>query len=226
MSIKKHNLAFLGFLTSSLLVILQIGVAFAANTVSLSQVISDGVQAVDFVDSNGDSVSSPSVSFGGLTFSTSSQTATGTLGAASQKLRVNNPTSDATWTVSIAATSGATAVWTSGGNTYDFNDSGTDGSDDADADSVGGRLTVDPSVATVAGYPDNTICSPSTGITKGSSAAFQQVVTSVSSITLLTGGGSATPYCTWDMTGIGLSQVVPSRQAGGTYTLGFTVSIL
>ncbi len=215
-----------GLIASVLFVSLQAGIAFAANTVSLSQVISDGVQAVDFVDGSNVSIGSPSVSFAGLTFSTSSQTATGTLGAAGQKLRVSNPTSDATWTVSIAATGGATAAWTSGADTYDFNDTGADGSDDADSDSIGGRLTVNPAAGTVAGSPDDTVCSPSTGITKGSSAAFREIASAVSSITILTGGGTATPYCTWDMTGIALSQVVPASQVAGTYTLGFTVSIL
>ncbi len=216
----------LGLKLSSLFLLLQVGIAYAANTVSLSQTISDGVQAVDFVDSDGASVGSPSVSFAGLTFSSTYQTGTGTMGTASQKIRVSNPTSDATWTVSIAATSGTTALWTTGSVTYDFNDSGTTGTDDADTDTKGGRLTINPSVATVAGIPDDDTCSPSTGITKGSSAAFQEVATQVSSITLLTGGSSATTYCSWDMTDISLSQVVPGRQPSGTYSLGFTVSIL
>ncbi len=216
----------IGLLSSFCFVLLQMGVAFAANTVSLSQTISDGVQSVDFVDGDGVSVGSPSVSFSGLTFSTSTQTATGTLGSSTQKLRVLNPTSDATWSVSIAATGGSTAVWDSGTDEYDFNDSNSDGTDDADADLVGGRLTVDPSVSTVTGFPSDGACSPSTGITKGSSASFREVASAVSSITLLTGDGSASPYCIWDMTGIGLSQAVPGSQASGSYSLGFTVSIL
>ncbi len=226
MHTKTENLFSLGLKISTLLLLLQVGIAYAANTVSLSQVISDGVQAVDFVDADGVSVGSPSFSFSGLTFSSTYQTGTGTMGTSSQKIRVSNPTSDATWTVSIAATNGPTALWTTGSVTYDFNDSGATGADDADTDTKGGRLTIDPSGATVAGIPNDTDCSPSTGITKGSSAAFQEVVTAVSSISLLTGGGSATPYCAWDMTGISLSQVVPARQPSGTYSLGFTVSIL
>ena len=215
-----------GLLSSFCFVLLQMGVAFAANTVSLSQTIADGVQSVDFVDADGVSVGSPSVSFSGLTYSTSTQTATGTLGASSQKLRVLNPTADTTWSVSIAATGGSTAVWDSGSATYDFNDSNTDGTDDADTDTKGGRLTVDPSVSTVTGFPSDGACSPSTGITKGSSSSFREIASAVSSITLLTGDGSASPYCIWDMTGIGLSQAVPGSQPSGSYSLGFTVSIL
>lgn len=198
---------------------------FSANTPSFSQTISDGTQSVDVVNADGTAVASPSVTFGGLTFSFSSQTATGTLGASAQRIRVFNPTSDATWTVSIAATSGATALWTAGSNTYDFNDSNTGGTDDADTDSRGGRLTVNPSVGTVAGVPDNTTCSNTTGITIGSSAAFQEVATTVTSITLLTGGATATTYCRWDFTGVSLSQVIPASQVSGTYTLGFTITV-
>ena len=209
-------------LTSIVLSFLQATYVFASNATSFSQTISDGAQSVDVVDSNGDAVSSPSVTFGGLTFSFSSQTATGTLGAASQKIRVYNPTSDDTWTVSVAATSGATAVWTAGGNTYDFNDSNTDGTDDSDTDSKGGRLTVDPSVGTLAAVSP---CSSTTNVSKGSSSSFREIAAAVSSITLLTGASGSSTYCRWDLTGISLSQVVPAVQVSGTYTLSFTITV-
>ncbi|MEK7529158.1 MAG: hypothetical protein AAB592_05310 [Patescibacteria group bacterium] len=224
MSTKTKILSFVTF-SSLLLVLLQSAVVLASSASSFSQTISDGSQTVDIVDAAGVTVGSPSVSFSALSFGFTSQTATGTLGASAQRIRVYNPSVDATWTTSVAATSGVTALWTSGGNTYDFNDSGTGGSDDADADTKGGRLTVDPSVGTVAGVPDSTACSPSTGITKGSSASYQEVAIAVSSITLLTGGGTATTYCRWDFTGISLSQVVPASQPSGTYTLSFTITI-
>lgn len=220
----KRSLFILTVVTA-ILVQCQALLVFASNATTFSQVISDGALSVDIVDGSAVTVGSPAVTFGGLTFSFSTQTATGTLGAASQKIRVFNPTSTATWSVSIAATGGATALWTTGSVTYDFNDSNTDGTDDADTDTKGGRLTVDPSVSTVAGVPDNSTCSPSTGITKGSSASFKEVATAVTSITLLSGGGSATPYCRWDMTGVGLSQVIPPSQVSGTYTLSFTITI-
>ncbi len=199
-------------------------VVFGSNASSFSQTISDGSQSVDIVDAGGATVSSPSVTFSAATFSTSVQTITGTLGTSSQKIRVNNPTSDATWTIAIAATSGATALWTSGGNTYDFNDSNTDGTDDADTDTKGGRLTIDPSAATRAGSPDDTAC-PLTDLTRGSSSSFREISAAVSSITLLTAGSGATTYCTWDLTDVSLSQKIPPSQPSGTYTLSFTITL-
>ncbi len=191
---------------------------------SFSQTISDGSQSVDIVDAGGTTVGSPSVTFSSATFSTSSQTVTGTLGTSSQRIRVYNPTSDATWTIAIAATGGSTATWSDGSHTYDFNDSNTDGTDDADSDSKGGRLTVNPASGTRAGSPDNTAC-PITDLTLGSSSSFREVAAAVSSITLLTGGSSATTYCTWDLTGVGLSQVLPPSQPSGAYTLSFTITL-
>lgn len=208
-----------------LLVLLQAALVFASNATTFSQTISDGSLSIDIVDGSGVTVGSPGVTFGGLSFAFSSQTATGTLGEAAQKLRVYNPTGTATWTASIAATAGPTALWDTGSVTYDFNDTNADGTDDADADSKGGKLTVDPSVGTVAGVPDNTAC-PTTGITKGSSSSFREIAVAVNSITLLSGGVSASPYCRWDFTGVGLSQVVPASQPSGAYNLSFTITIV
>lgn len=224
---KKQKTRILTFLTvlSALAMLFQTAHVFASNATSFSQAINDSTQSVDIVDASGNTVGSPGVTFGALTFSFSSQTATGTLGASAQRIRVYNPTGDATWSITVAATSGTSSLWTAGGNTYDYNDSNTNGTDDADSDSKGGRLTVNASGGTVAGVPDDTTCSPSTGITKGSSAAFQDVSTSVTSITLLTGGATATTYCRWDFTGISLSQVVPASQAAATYSLSFTITI-
>ncbi len=150
---------------------------------------------------------------------------TGTLGTSSQRIRVYNPTSDATWTIAIAATGGATAVWSDGGsNTYDFNDSNSDGTDDGDTDTRGGRLTVNPAAGTRAGSPDNTAC-PITDLTLGSSSSFREVSSAVNSITLLTGGSSAAAYCTLDLTGDGHSQVIPASQTSASYTLSFTITL-
>ena len=226
MSLQKSRkiIKFMTALTA-ILMLVQAVIVFASNATTFSQTISDGTLSVDIVDGTGVTVGSPAVTFGGLTFAFASQTATGTLGAAAQRIRVYNPTSTATWTTSIAATDGATALWTSGADTYDFNDSNADGTDDADADAKGGKLTVDPSVGTVAGVPDDVACSPNTGITKGSSAAFREIAVAVSSITLLSGSASAATYCRWDFTGVSLSQVVPASQPSGTYSLSFTITI-
>lgn len=178
-----------------------------------------GTLSVDIVDSGGTTVGSPSVSFSSLGFSYSSQTSTGTLSTSSQKIRVDNHSATATWTVAIAATSGTTALWTVGSLKYDYNDA-SGASDGADADAFGGQLTLDPSGGTVAAVAP---CASTTGISKGSSNAYSESG-GVSSITLLTAGGSASFNCQWDFTGISLSQAVPAAQAGGTYTLSFTIT--
>jgi hypothetical protein len=189
----------------------------AADTTELSQVISDGTLDIAIVDANGDTVSSPSVSFSGATVAFTPATTTATLGAASEKLRVSNPTGTATWSLAMAATSGATASWSDGSDTMDFNDPAF-AEDGADTDSLGGRLAVDPSGGTIAGVSG---CSTS-NVSLGSSSAFDEGVTD--SITLFSASASASTYCRWDLTGVSMTQSIPSSQAGGTYTLDMTLT--
>lgn len=166
-----------------------------------------GTLSVDIVDSGGNTVSSPSVSFGAVAFSFNAQTSTGTLGVAAQKIRLSNTTATPAWTLSVAATSGPTTLWTTGSITYDFNTT-----------AANGRLTVDPSVATMTPQGG---CS-STGISLGSSTAFNQGVTD--SVTLASASGSTQTSCYWDFTGIGLTQDIPARQSAGTYTISMTLT--
>jgi hypothetical protein len=182
-----------------------------------------GTLSVDIVDADGVTVGSPSVTFSEKSFSYSAQTSTATLGISSQKIRVSNTTGTATWTLSIAATSGPTTAWTDGGsNTYDFNDSNTDGADDADADSVGGRLTVDPSGGSISAVAP---CASTTGVSPGSSNSFKEVATAVTSITLLSASGSASTNCGWDFITTSLSQLIPGAQKSATFTLSFTITV-
>lgn len=192
---------------------------FAANTVSLSATVSGSLN-VDIVDSNGDTVGSPSVTMSGISYSnTASQTSTGTMPSGTDKIRVTNPTTTATWSLTIAATSGATATWTTGAVTFDFNDSTASAGDGADADSVGGQLTVNPNAGTLAG----TGSTATTNVSKGSSTAF--VEGSTNSVTVLSASAGAAAPGQWDLTGVSLSQTVPAQQVAGTYTLGFTLTI-
>lgn len=205
-----------GIARSFLLVPLFIALVFAqivlADTTetTFNQTINAGTLSVDIVDGSGDTVASPSVSFSGVTFSFDAQTATGTLGTASEKIRLSNPTSTAAWNMSIAATGGQSAVWTTGSYTYPYNNATADN----------GRLTVDPSVATVTPLGS---CN-STGVTKGSSAYFNGA--SVTSIDLLTASGSAQIGCRWDLTGVSLSQRIPASQVAGSYSLAMTITAL
>ncbi|MEK7583971.1 MAG: hypothetical protein AAB490_01895 [Patescibacteria group bacterium] len=177
-----------------------------------------GSLSVDIVDSGGSPVASPSVAMSTQAFSFALTTPTGTLGSANEKIRVTNTTATAPWSLTIGATSGSTAVWTTGSVTYDFNDPTASAGDGGDADSVGGQLSINPSPATITPQGG---CS-TTGISLGSSNAFSEGVTN--SITLATASGSAQTGCYWDFTGIGLSQDIPAGQAVGTYTINFTLT--
>jgi hypothetical protein len=179
--------------------------------------------SVDIVDAADVSVVSPSLSMSSVTASGVCQTSTGTLGVAAQKIRVSNTTITPSWSLSIAATAGATGNWSTGTKTYDFNDGagGVAGcSDGADADSLAGQLSVDPSVGTITPQSG---CS-ATGLTKGTSSAFNQSVTD--NITIMSASASAATNCYWDLIGVALSQKVPELQAMGTYSLPITITVV
>lgn len=178
-----------------------------------------GSLSVDIVDSGGASVASPSVVMNALTLSFAVQTATGTFGTSSQKVRVTNTTATATWTLSIAAVS--TAVWDSIGTDYDFNDPTANAGDGGDTDTVGGQMTLNPSAGTIA---PQTGCT-TTGLTLGSSTAFNEGVTN--SITLISAGASAGTNCYWDLTGVSISQTIPEEQpVASDYDINLTLSIV
>ncbi|HNT30018.1 MAG TPA: hypothetical protein PKL83_03645 [bacterium] len=191
---------------------------FAATDSDWSQVINAGSQSVDIVDDTGAAVANPAVTFGALTYDFDTQDGTGTFGISTEKVRVYNPTSTATWTVNIAG-SATTAVWTDGGsNTYDFNDVNgyTDG---ADTDSVGGQLTIDPSGGSISGVSG---CA-TTNISAGTSDAFEEGT--VDSIDLLAAASGAPTFCRWDYTGASLSQGIPAAQVAASYAINMVVSI-
>jgi hypothetical protein len=136
------------------------------------------------------------------------QQSTGTLGIAVQKIRVSNTTGTPSWTISLAATNN-TNRWTSGGNTYDFNDS-----------AANGRMNVDPSVSTITPQSG---CN-NTGLTKGTSTYFAQGTQD--SVNLVIAGGSAGTNCYWDITGVNMTQDVPATQVVGSYALDMTLTII
>jgi len=192
----------------------------AAPQSTLNQTINTGVLAIDVVDAAGASVAAPSVTFGATTFDFSTQDTTGTLGIASEKIRVSNGTNNKIWTAAIAGNA-TTDTWNDSVNgwDYDFNDSSgyTDG---ADADSFGGQLTVDPSSGTIVA-PD-TRCN-TTGLSAGASTAFDEGTTD--SVDLMSADATARNFCRWDLTGVGLSQGVPAGQEAGSYTVLLVLSV-
>lgn len=179
----------------------------AATDTTLHQSIS-GVLDVAIVDGSGDVVSSPSINFSPLAFSMSEQASNGTLGSASERLRVTNPTSTSTWSLSIAATGGSSAKWTGPTKDYDFNNS----------DSSKGQLTVSPGAGTIAGVMGTS----TSGVSLGSAASFESGATD--SVTLMSASGSAASPGQWDLTGVGLSQTVPGGQAAENYSISMTVT--
>ncbi len=193
---------------------------FAVDFSFLRYIPSAGSLTVDIVDGSGNSVASPSMAMNAIQLSFVVQTATGTFGASSQKVRVTNTTATATWTLSVAA-SASTAVWDSAGTDYDFNDPTANAGDGGDADSVGGQMTMNASAGTIT---PQTGCS-TTGLTKGSSASFSEGV--ANSVTLITAGASAETNCYWELTDVSVSQTVPEEQpVASDYGINMTLTVV
>lgn len=218
---KTKTTAKIATLVSAFSIVLFGSGALASNQSQLSQAISEGTKAIDIVDNSNVTVGSPTVAFSATAFSFNTQDTTGTLGIATQKIRVSNPTSTATWTASIAA-SAPTVAWNSGSNNYDFNDPGgyIDQVAGGDADAYGGQLAVSPIGGALAGVPG---CA-TTNVSLGSNSAFVQGTTD--SITVASGAAGAAAFCRWDITNVGLTQKVPASQAAGSYSLNLVLSII
>jgi len=127
----------------------------AASTSNFTQTINPGTLSVDIVDGSYATVGSPTMAMTTATFSFTCQTITGTFGTASQQIYVVNPdAADNGWSISLAAQTPATDVWTSA-TPFDYNDPAGSGCTDTtahaqDTDSVGGQMTVNPSAGTLA----------------------------------------------------------------------------
>lgn len=227
----KQTLAFLaggvmsGFMLGSLLAVSVPQGVSAANNSTLNQTINAGVLSTDILDNALAPVGAPSIAMSSknlaFTCQSGGSASTGIFGSNAQRIYVMNPGgANNGWTLTLAATSGATAVWTSGGNTFDFNDSGTSGcSDGGDADTRAGQLTVDPSVGTLTA--DCVACS-TTSVSKGSSASFVQGTTD--SITLLNAALASDDVWRGYLTGTALSQTIPAETPAGTYTVNMTLT--
>lgn len=182
-----------------------------------------GLLFVQIVNSSYEAVASPSVSMSSISYSFASQISTGSLGSATQRVYVENPNAaDSGYTLSIAATSGATAVWNNAGagDDFDFNEPGgaTDNGG-GDADALGGQMTVDASVSTLTmRYGGNT------GLSKGSSTAFEQGV--ADSVTLLSAAAGSDNFHAGYLTGISLSQAIPAEQDVDSYSLSMMLTIV
>jgi hypothetical protein len=191
---------------------------------SVPEVItSDGAFNADIVDSGGVSVSSPSAALSTATRSLHCISTTGTLGTTNQRIRVLNNSADPMWTLSMAATSGNTALWSSGSAFYDFNDptGSTPGcTAGADADLYAGLLSLNFGSATITPQSGCT----ATGLSLGSNTNFQEGVHD--SLTLGASASTASMGCYWDLQSIGLTQKIPAGVPPGSYSLHMTVTLV
>lgn len=202
-------------------------VAYAANNSTFNQTINAGVLATDILDASRASVASPSIAMSAKSFSFDCQAggsaSTGSFGTNTERIYVTNPGgANNGWTLTLAATSGATATWANGGatQTFDFNDAGSSGcTDGADADTRPGQMTVNANAGTL-----TTDCAScvTTNITKGSSASFVQGTTD--SITLLNASAASDDAWRGYLSGATVSQTIPAEQAATAYTLGMTLT--
>ncbi|MBL8015392.1 MAG: hypothetical protein JNK26_04355 [Candidatus Doudnabacteria bacterium] len=198
----------------------------AANTSNFNQVINPGTLSIDIVDATYVTVANPGVTFPAINYGFACQTNTATFGTATQQIYIQNPdAADNGWVASLAG-SAVTAVWDGAAADYDFNDpTGTGCTDGADAsDTVGGQMTIDPSVSTLQLGSCTGGCSVD-NITKGTLAAYNQGT--VDSITLLNAAAASSDIGDWRLTGVAVSQKIPAEQlAGNDYDINMTLSIV
>ena len=182
-------------------------------------VTATGSLGVQFVNGSGTPITSPNTDtvFSGALSSPSVQDTDATLLNDTDKLlEIHNSSSNSGWGVSLAATGGPTAEWESGLDSYPFNAS----------TSANGQLSVDMNASSRTAHgsdPTGAACS-TTGTSLGTGiTAFSNVV---SAITLLTGSPSTAFNCTWRLRDVALSQSIPANQAGGSYVLDITATMV
>lgn len=190
---------------------------------SYPEIKTTGALSFDIVDAAGATVASPNYGFGSMYQTTVCQATTGTMGTATQKIRITNTAASNGWSASIAASGGPTSMWsrTGGGQNYDYNDpSGSPAgcNSGSDGDGLVGQLRLNPTAATITPQSGCT----TTGVSKGSSAGFVQTTTDA--LTLAYASSSAQTGCYWDITGIGMTQQIPANQPSGAYTIDMTMT--
>ncbi len=198
---------------AGIIVVSFVSTAEASPVGRLSQSINSGTITTNIVDTNGSPVVGASFAMSATSISTICQTSTGSYGSNNQRVAVDNPGgANGGWTLAIALTGGAGSNWTSGGNTYKADNP-------AAAGCTQGQLTLNPTLATIGLVGAST----STGITKGTQAAFSNGVTD--SITLLNAAINSDDIWSGYLTGIGVSQTIPPQTPAGAYTIDLTQTV-
>lgn len=182
-------------------VALAVPFAYAQTTADseITQEINEGVISTSIRDASGNIVPSPTFAMTPVAASTSMQTSTGTFGSDSQRITVDNPTGNGAWSLTLNVADPGNTEWVSGSDSYPYNGS----------TAAAGQLTVNPSAGTI------TSSQGSSGIALGSQATFS----GTNPITLATASAGAPPIWNGYITGVGLSQTIPSSQALGNYTI-------
>jgi hypothetical protein len=192
----------------------------ASDTQICATASAGGTLFVKIVDAGGVEIVNPDIPLPNTSLKFLYQSVAGTVGEAVKKIRIDNATANAKWSVAIAATDGPSALWDATPASYDYNDPTASAVDGVDADSVGGQMSLDPSMATVT--PE--VGCMDTGLVYKDPAAFSQGV--VNSITLLESGLAAETGCYWDITGIPITQTIPKEQtAASDYAINMTLTI-
>lgn len=202
--------------------------AHASSGSTFQQTINAGTLAVDIVDGAYASVASPAVTFGATTFSFACNTSTGTFGTTStEALYIQNPdAADGGWNVTLAANS-TTDSWGSAGTDMDFNEAGAGGCVDdgatTDADSLSGKLTIDPATS---GYVKAGACSgcSASNVSVQSAAAFEEGTTN--NVTIVQGADGSDDIGDWLLTGVIATQTIPPEQpANNDYAIDMVLTI-
>jgi len=196
----------------------------AASNSTFTQTINPGILSIDIVDNLYATVATPGVAFPPIAYGFLCQTNTGTLGTATQQIYITNPgVANNGWTANIAG-SATTAVWDGTPADYDFNDaSGAGCTDGADADTVGGQMTINPATGTIA--VGQCVGCTTTGVTLGTSTAYVEGTTNT--VTLLTAAAGADDIGDIKLTGVTVTQKIPAQQAAAAdYDINMVLSVL
>lgn len=185
---------------------------------SLSQNINDFYSAV-FTDEHGEVVDGPTIDLETLTVAREPQRAYGTLGDSDLRIRVTTASALIdTWTLSIAAADGASALWRSNTAAFDYNDPNNE-FDGHDVDYVGGQMVISPQNARVRGLSGTTLDKISLGVQD----AFYEG--RVDSIDLLNAAFGADNPGEWEIVGLGIEQSVPAGQTVGVYYIDMLLTV-
>lgn len=191
----------------------------AADQTTLSQKIL-GVFDTIIIDRNGIAIDAPVVDFAQRSEQAVVQESDAIFGNEDLRIRMTNTSANIdTWTLTIAAQDGATALWSSGLDVFDYNDAAASGYDSGDLDSAGGQLQVDPSVGTVRGLDATTIAQ----VTLGKKEEFKEG--KIDSIDLLIAASGADTPGEWELTGVALEQSIPPEQMPGLYVLDMILTV-